>query len=796
MSSEENIGKNFNQTDLFPDNSFGDIDLQRFLIVFQKSILWIVMVLILTGAGVYFYLRYSIPIYESSSVLKLEIKNDVDALGIPGFQASSPSGNLSGEIELIKSDLIYSQVIDKLDELNISYISKGRIKDEERFMNSFFKMEYMYLHPDLFDKRIRFTIIDQSRYSINYYLNGNTYSEEGIFNRPFKNEHLDIVITPNVSDILSKDHEEYYIIVNSREALIEMIRANLSVQIVNPAANTLKIVYRDPNPFKAKVIIDYINNVYLANTLELKNQASKQTIDFLDEQLKKTEDKLVESERDLENFVENNHDVNVKDIFSQNLLKIEALRMEIRKEKQKLILLGNLEKAFKIDDTVYYHHLIGSQAELSSYKSIIDDYLQKKRYQQALNYSTNQNTLAYQYANKEIADIETMLDRSFQQDKQTINDNLYRIQKEQSRLEEDLKSIPKKQTEYNRLKRIYDLNEKFYLLLMDKKAEFGISEAGTIPDFQVLSPANLPSEPVFPKKVEVYLIAAGIALVLSFLIIGIRFLVHNTIDSVEEIEKYLTIPMLGVVPYHKLKGKHSKLLVGQNPKSEIAEAIRTIRTNLDFISPNANEQKVISVTSTISSEGKTFISVNLAAIIAMSNQKVILLDLDMRKPKLHLALEKENHFGMSNLLIGKMSIDEVIHNSDQENLDFISSGPPPPNPSELILLPEMDVILEKLKGKYDVIIMDSPPIGLVTDGIILMKKADVPIYIIRSEFSKKAFLKSIKKLQTQKGMGHLSIILNGLKRRGGMTGYGYGYNYGYGADYYIEKKRKKFFGLF
>jgi tyrosine-protein kinase Etk/Wzc len=143
-----------------------------------------------------------------------------------------------------------------------------------------------------------------------------------------------------------------------------------------------------------------------------------------------------------------------------------------------------------------------------------------------------------------------------------------------------------------------------------------------------------------------------------------------------------------------------------------------------------------------------------------------------------------------------LSIDEAIRSTSLENLDFISSGPPPPNPSELILLPELDNIIEELKKKYDVIIMDSPPIGLVTDGIILMKKADIPIYIIRSEFSKKGFLKSIKKLQSQKGVNHLSVIFNGLKRRSGAGSYGYGYGYGYGSDYYSEKTDKKILGIF
>ncbi len=777
----------------------GDIDFRRFLLILNKSILWILLLLIIAIAGSYSYLRYTIPIYESSSVLKLEMKSDVDALGISKFQNPTISNSLSGEVELIKSELIHELVIEKIDDLKVSYMTEGRIKDEERFMNSFFELKYKYIHPDLLDQKIEVEILDERNLTISYNFQGKNISERLIFNKAFKNKHLDIIIIKNSDDVSDINQNQFYLIVNSHRNLVEMIKNNLFVQILNPSANTLKIIYRDPNPLKAKTIVDYINMVYLQNTLELKNQASKQTIDFLEEQLNKTEEKLTFSEKEIEAFVEENKTTDIDNVFTKRLEQIEKYREELRIENEKLIVLKNLEKAFNAGDTLYYQQLTSSQMGFESYREKMNQLMKDKNQLEVLKYSTNQNTLAYQYATKDIKMQERALENAFEQDRKITSAEVAELNNAIAELEKELKSLPEKETEYKRLKRIYDLNEKFYLLLMDKKAEFGISEAGTIPDFQVLSPAYLPSIPVYPKDSDVYLVSFGAALLLIFVLIGVRYLSHNTIDSIEEIEKYLNIPMLGIVPLQKIKSKYSRLVVTENPKSEIAEAIRSIRTNLDFISPESNGKKIISVTSTVGSEGKTFVSVNLGAVIAMSNQKVILLDLDMRKPKLHIALNEENHFGMSNLLIGKMKLDEVIRPTSQNNLDYISSGPTPPNPSELILLPELDNILAQLREKYDVILMDSPPIGLVTDGIILMKKADIPVYIIRSEYSKKGFLKSIQKLQQQKGIEHLSVIFNGLKRRRGMggLGYNYGYGYGYGSEYYGEdKEEKKFLGIF
>lgn len=775
---------------------FGDIDFQKFTLILQKSLIWIILILTLSALGSYLYIRYTVPVYESSSTLKLEMKNDVDALGIPGMRAPTNFNNLSGEIELLKSELIYEQVIEELGDLGISYYSKGRIKDEERFRNSLFTIDLKYIHPELKDRKIDIHVEDEKHCILKYSIRDKTYENRVTFGKPFRNNHFSMVIQRSFENKNDFDQDDFYVVVNSKSAMLSMIEENLVVRILNPTANTLNILYQDPNPLKAKAIVDCVNRVYLKNTLELKNQASKQTIDFLDEQLQRTEEKLVESERQLEAFVAENKTNSIRDIYAQSISQIKEIDREIDKVQLQLNRMANIVAAFDQGDTLSYHNLAGNSELLGEFSQIMDRILQKKNELKALQYTSNSNTLAFQYLQNEITSLEKTLKKSSEDSREILESQLKKLNTEKSILENEIQNLPEKETEYNRLKRLYDLNEKFYLLLIDKKAEFGISEAGTIPDFQVLSPANLPSTAVFPKKMDVYLIGIGGGMILSFLLIGVRFFTNNTIDSVEEIERVLNIPILGVVPFHKSKNRHSKLVVTENPKAELAEAIRSIRTNLDFMAPDSEKSKILSITSTISSEGKTFVSVNLGAIIAMSNQKVILIDLDMRKPKLHLALDTANDYGMSNLLIGKMALNEVIRNTSYNNLDYIASGPPPPNPSELILLPEMDDILKKLREQYDVIIMDSPPIGLVTDGIILMKKADIPVYILKAEYSKKGFLKSINKLQNQKGISHLSLILNGFKRRN-QSAYGYGYGYGYeDRGYYEDKDKKRFFGLF
>ena len=245
------------------------------------------------------------------------------------------------------------------------------------------------------------------------------------------------------------------------------------------------------------------------------------------------------------------------------------------------------------------------------------------------------------------------------------------------------------------------------------------------------------------------------------LLIFARYLLHDKISSLNEITQHTQagISTLGIIPKYDQKIPVSQLIIGHNPKSLIAEAFRTLRTNLQFIS-NTEGTKVMAVTSTISGEGKTFIALNLGGIIAFSGKKVIIIDLDMRKPKIHKGFNVENTKGMSTLLINKNTIEECTHKSSLDGLDFITSGPIPPNPSELIISKKMQMVIDELKSKYDMVIIDTPPVGLVTDGIPIIQKADYPVYVFRSDYSRKNFIQIIDRLYNENSISKLSVVLN------------------------------------
>jgi capsular exopolysaccharide synthesis family protein len=247
-------------------------------------------------------------------------------------------------------------------------------------------------------------------------------------------------------------------------------------------------------------------------------------------------------------------------------------------------------------------------------------------------------------------------------------------------------------------------------------------------------------------------------------------------------------PIIGVVrrSSESLKQKYPLLMSVEHPKSSLSESIRSIRTNMQFISPD-KESKIVSITSTVSGEGKSFITINLAGIISLLNVRVVILDMDLRKPKLHFSFGQDNSAGLSTYLVGKNSLDEILKKTQYKSLDIITSGPIPPNPAELIQSQRMTDLLAELRTQYDYILIDTPPIGLVTDGASILKLSDIALYVIRADYSKKSFAQNPDQLVEDHNIRNLYIILNSVSAANRRYG-GYGYKI-YGSGYYSDDKK-------
>jgi capsular exopolysaccharide synthesis family protein len=319
--------------------------------------------------------------------------------------------------------------------------------------------------------------------------------------------------------------------------------------------------------------------------------------------------------------------------------------------------------------------------------------------------------------------------------------------------------------------------------LLEKRAEASITKASNISDHKIIDSPRLESKlPIKPNTTLIYVISVMLGIFLPTFGISVFFLFNNKILDKKDIDQITSIPLLGKI-MHNDSGYN--LVNANSPKSGIAESFRSIRTNIQYLASDKKE-KVIGITSSVGGEGKTFVAMNLASIFSITGGKTVLIGADMRKPKIFNDFNLSNDKGLSSYLSNQNTKDEVIQKTNFENLDIILSGPIPPNPSELLSLEKMKDFIEELKKTYQHIIIDTPPIGLVTDGLILMKHCDVNIYVVRQNFTTKDMLNNFNETVIQNDVVNMNLIINDISNDRTSYGYGYGYGNTYGYGYYTE----------
>ncbi len=754
--------------------------------VFRKNWLWIPFAILFFTLSGMIYLRYTKPIYESNAVIQIGSKDQgKDVLGLENLNTKK---GLSEAVELMRSEFLFNKTIRSLN-MNISYFSQGKFLTEERYLSSSFIVTPFQLKDSSLCQIPIYISESGNTYKLSYTIDGNQ------FNVPFKTDSLiennHFKITIKIANPISFESESkenlIYFVFNNPDKLTERLISNLSVTPLNPEAKTIQISFRSNNAAMSKDITESVYRTFFNYDEELEKQSSLNALLFIHEQLDSLDRRLRNSKDSIQQFQRASNIPNPEQAETSLIEQISTISNEIFNSELELETLRNLE--FKISTSpnrleIYQliPELIGTSFESSLYNQIEELHkLLEKR--EDLAFSMTQESNAYKNLSNKIQQRISTIRHSISALKERIQSRIIVLKQKLRELDNEILEIPEKRMELSRLKNIQELDEKYFLLLMDKRSEYSISNAGFASKNIVLKASGVSSTPVSPNSKLIYGAAIFLGLFLSLGIIILKYLMHNEVNSLSDLKTLLgEVSVLGSVPIHKQKSEFSKLVVAENPKSMLAEAFRGIRSNLNFIKPDA---RIYAVSSSISGEGKTFVCLNLAGILAMTGKKTILIDLDLRKPKVHHGFETNNNLGMSTILSSQTTIPDCIQKSSLENLDFISAGPIPPNPSELILSTKMEETLEELKTMYDIIIIDNPPVGLVSDGIGLLSIADCPIYVFKANYSKRSFAHRVKELIEVQKIKGLSIILNAVDIK--RNGYGYGYGYG---NYYEEPSKK------
>lgn len=787
-------------------NFSNEFDLGLFIYILKKSLVWVLLCLVVAAFGAFLYLRYTPFIYSVKSVIQLA--EDDNANKILKVETQEDLNKPEAKVELLRSKLLISRTLEHLD-MKVSYFAKGQILTSEHYSSSPYKIELIRVsNAASQDIPIPISFSTPGEFSIVY--NGKQI-DHCVVGQATDAGDFSFILTVSDWERLAKNQEEYqlYFIINGITSLTQRFYDNLEIRILNSTARTLEITYRDNNPYLARDFVRAHSNEFLKFDLEKRRRSDDNVLSFLDDQIDTVYFRLKESEVNLNNYKQNNkiNDLeSVSDSYLSQITDFDNEVLAIKVEEKILDEAAVLTKKSRseLDLSNLIPIIAGSRYENSLEKLVA-------RLQELI-IAREEALYSVTTDNDRVKSLDYNIDVQKNLILQTISGLRDQLRERDRSLTEKMAqtenkyyNIPQKELEYSRLKRLFNINEKYYTLLLEKSIEYKISKEGFVSNNQILEEARTPVSPIAPKRNMVIVTFILSGLLLGFVIIAVRYLIHNKITSLNEIVKlsHATINNLGIIPRYKEDIPVSMLIIDKNPRSIIAESFRSIRTNLQFLN-NKEGSKVIAVTSTVSGEGKTFVALNLAGILAFGDKKVIVVDLDMRKPKIHKGFAVENRIGMSTLLIGKSNISETIRNSSLDNLDYITAGPIPPNPAELVISHQMDEIIEKLKTMYDYVVLDTPPVGLVTDAVALLQKADYPIYIFRADYSKKQFVQVADKLINENRI-NVSAILNGvdMDRNKYSYSYGYGYGYGYGTGsggYYdtsaVVKKKQGWFGLF
>ncbi len=727
----------------------------------------------------YFSLRYTKPLYESTMIIQLDNQDNAkDVIDIENI--NSKDNGVSTEIELMKSQFLFEKAIQRIN-YNVSLYSKGNVLTEERYNSSSFNVQPYSLSDSSLINTPIFVEFDGEFVLLTYNFKGRGYNVKGNLNKHIVNQHFDLVVKSNNVNGLVADSKqnELFFIFNSIESFAARYLSSLQVVPIDPIAKTIQITFRSNNPQLCYDISMAVSDVFITYDEDIKRKGSENILYFIDQQLDSLSSELKNSKDSLMYYQRKSNIPNPEEIgstISENISYSQDQLFEIEDEIRSLTTVNNRLKSEpnRLDVYRLLPEMLGKTYEQSLTTQIngLHDLLERK---EDLLFRVTEDNSEIKGLNSKIQaklisirkSVGVILDRLY------TNSNVIRS-KIQS-YEGEYFELPEKKMEFSRLKNVQDLNEKYFTLLTEKKFLYAISDAGYSSNNRVLTRPVVNSTPVSPNKKLIYTTFIMFGIVLGLAIMLLKYLTFNEINLIEDLKKLLPnqTSILGGIPLIKTNMEFSQLVAGDSPKSMMAESLRKIRTNLSYINPN---YKTIAISSSISGEGKTFVAMNLAAIIAMSGKKTIILDLDLRKPKIHVGLNANNDFGMSGLIINEFSIDQCIQKSTVENLHFITAGPIPPNPSELLLSNRFKEIVDELKLSYDVIVIDNPPIGLVSDGIKNLTESDIPIYIFKSHYSKRNFAFRVKELFEMKQLDKLNVILNGVSVSKN-SGYGYGYGY-------------------
>ena len=799
----ENTNQQFSERILKQFNS--SFDFKRLAGSILSNWYWYVLTLTVTLTAGYLYIRYTTPQYaiKSSILIDETQENSTKSLlsKLESGKENTPSTNLYNEMFILKSQDLIAQIVDSLD-MNVRYWSIGRVKETEVYEECPIKVVfdengYKGKNSEFKVQQVSEGLFEVSYKDLTAKVDIDSYTDMGFGN--FK------IIYTSGPKVNKKQLSQVSYLVKVENPL-QTNQAILKALKVNPGDGRTSLLELSMNDNLPQRGVDFMNALiffYQKKELENITRSAARTRDFIN----KSKGSMIVDLRTMDTMVETikvNNEITDPQAQSASLYTekvaaeqkvntliaerqaIVALQQSLRQNRNQVIAGMGIQNPILLDQISKYNAAVTKLDELQRNYGPSNPYIEqaqaeiasmRKRALDATDGIYNSINIALQNASSNVA---TSTNR--------------------------IKAVPEVDRNIKDVRRNYDVSQNVYLYLYQKGIENEISLYAATNKSKVVIAPFASNGPIAPINKNVYLAMLMLGLMLPTVSLVIRELLNNKVINENDIESLTTIPIIGSVSLsEETNGKENSIVVGPHVRTGIAEQFRLIRANLEFMSATT-DKKVFVVTSSTSGEGKSFVSINLGITMTLAKKRVVIMEFDLRKPKISSYLGLSNEGGISGYLAGISDLSQVLKASGvHENLYIANCGPIPPNPGELLVLPTTKELIEELQEMFDVIIIDTAPIGLVSDALILSQYATINMFVVRQSYTIKDQVRMFDVLHKDHKIQSPALIFNGVEYKkkygyGYGQGYGYGYSYGQGygptGDEPVKKKKKKVSSFF
>jgi len=763
---------------------------------------WFTCSFVLALIIAFFYLKFQTPEYNIQS--SIQIKEDKKDAGqddlIKQLNMFTSEKAVDNEIEVLKSFTLMDKVVTALN-LNVHYFeahppvlifngfprlkfnpresSDDYFRDKELYTQSPVTLEVIRPNAMIYEKPLEINIKNPDSIK----LNGVNISLDKAVETPYG------LLKVHMANKYTKV-TKIKIQVQPQGVFAESLIGNLKIEPSSKVSAVLLMSIKDPVKQRGCDILNKLIDFYNLAKLEDKNKVATSTLVIIEDRLKMISQELGNVESNVENFKSGNQITDISEESKLFLNSVQGNDIELNKIKIQQQVLDEISK---------YVHARGNNTGTAPSTlginepvllSLITQLVELESKQLSMSKVVKSDNPMLLSINDQVAALRQNIDENIASQQKSLAITRQQYEDHNAKMESMLRTIPGKERLLVDISRQQSIKNNLYLYLLQKREETALSFSSAESDSRTIDIPHAGNDPVSPKTNLIYLVFAIIGLAVPFSTIKISDLFNDKILRRKDIIDATGATILGEISYTD----HDEPLVVNNTGSVFAEQIRSLRTNLPYISSGKTPQSIL-FTSSISGEGKSFIAINLGASLAMMNRKTIILDFDLRKPMLNTLLNIDNTKGISNYLMGQVKLDEIIFPVvKQSNLSIISSGPIQQSPVELMVNGRLEDLIAALREKFDFIIIDAPPIGIVTDAQVLVEHADATLYVLRHDYTPKSYLKFFDALYKGKKFKHMNLIFNGVKE-GGRYGYEYGAGYGNGYGYTNKKTKKGLFGF-